>query len=257
MFVSEKIQKPIENELDLFERALEGKDKDAIKLYIKKEFFEEANLYNFLNERLKDLEIKPKRATKFKNFEAMIRSGIKSLAGKDDFRPAMMTAYFCFDRKEIAFTDAHKLVVIPAPDLEFTEDTYFSVDKLKNLVAQNEEDFGNKFPRYYQVIPELADENAFDVDITQRDIDVMRKFVEVCKLLGMKHMKVKIGPTLFDPIKVLEVIDFIKSIDPKWSINFKARTLLNPHVMVSNGYTFLIMPLLYSENDNFFNFVKV
>ena len=157
MFVSQNIQKPIENELDLFERALEGKDKDAIKLYIKKEFFDEANLYNFLNERLKDLEIKPKRATKFKNFEAMIRSGLKYLAGKDYFRPAMMTAYFCFDRKEIAITDAHKMVVIPAPDLEFTEDTYFSVDKLKNLIAQNEEGFGNKFPRYYQVIPELAD----------------------------------------------------------------------------------------------------
>jgi len=252
MFVSQNIQKPIENELDLFERALEGRDKDAIKLYIKKEFFEEENLYNFLNERLKDLEIKPKRATKFKNFEAMIRSGLKSLAGKDEFRPAMMTAYFCFDRKEIAITDAHKMVVILAPDLEFTEDTYFSVDKLKNLIAQNEEDFGNKFPRYYNVIPELSDDNAFDVDITQRDIDVMRKFVEVCKLLGMKHMKVKIGPSLFDPIKVLEVIDFARSIDPKWAINFKARTLSHPHIMVSNGYTFLIMPLLQSEDDKFF-----
>lgn len=253
MFVSENIQKPIENELDLFERALESRDKDAIKLYLKQEGFDEANLYNFLNEKLKDLEIKPKRATKFKNFEAMIRGGIKSLAGKDEFRPAMMTAYFCFERKEIAITDAHKMVVIPAPDLEFTEDTYLSVDKLKNLIAQNEEEFGNKFPRYYQVIPELSDENAFDADITQRDIDVMRKFVEVCKLLGLKHMKIKIGISLFDPIKVLEVIDFARSIDPKWAINFKARTFSNPHIMVSNGYTFLIMPLFQSDGDNIFH----
>ena len=80
----------------------------------------------------------------------------------------------------------------------------------------------------------------------------MRKFVEVSKLLGIKHMKVKIGPSLFDPIKVLDVIDFTKSIDPKWSINFKARTLSHAHIMVSNGYTFLIMPLFKSENDNFF-----
>lgn len=252
MFVSENVQKPIENELDLFARALESRDKDAIKLYLKQESFDEANLYKFLNEKLKDLEIKPKRATKFKNFEAMIRAGIKSLAGKDEFRPAMMTAYFCFDRKEIAITDAHKMVVIPAPDLEFTEDTYLSVDKLKNLIAQNEEEFGNKFPRYYQVIPELSDENAFDVDITQRDIDVIRKFVDVCKLLGLKYMKIKIGLSLFDPIKVLEVIDFARSIDPTWAINFKARTFSNPHIMVSNSYTFLIMPLLQSDGDNIF-----
>ena len=133
MLISESIQKPIENELYLFERALENRDKDAIKLYLKKEHYDEANLHNFLNERLKDLDIKSKKATKFKNFEATIRSGLKSLAGKDEFRPAMMTAYFCFDRKEICFTDAHKLAVIPAPDLQFTQDTYMYVDKLKNL----------------------------------------------------------------------------------------------------------------------------
>ena len=80
----------------------------------------------------------------------------------------------------------------------------------------------------------------------------MLKFVEVCKLLGMKHMKVNIGPSMFNPIKVLEVIDFARSIDPKWAINFKARTLSHPHIMVSNGYTFLIMPLLQSVDDKFF-----
>ena len=44
MFVSENIQKPIENELDLFERALEGRDKDAIKLYLKKESFDDMDM---------------------------------------------------------------------------------------------------------------------------------------------------------------------------------------------------------------------
>jgi hypothetical protein len=209
-------------------------------------------LHTFLNERLKDLDIKPKKATKFKNFEAMIRSGLKSLAGKDDFRPAMMTAYFCFDRKEICFTDAHKMAVIPAPDSEFTQDTYMYVDKLKNLVAQNEEEFGNKFPHYWNVIPELSEENAFDVDFTQRDIDLIRKYVEVCKLLGHKNMKIKVGLSFLNPVKLLEVIDFARSIDPKYAINFKARTQSNAHTMRLNGYTFLVMPLLGSADDNFF-----
>jgi len=252
MLISESIQKPIENELDLFQRALENRDKDAIKLYLKKEYYDEANLHTFLNERLKDLDIKPKKATKFKNFETMIRSGLKSLAGKDDFRPAMMTAYFCFDRKEICFTDAHKMAVIPAPDLEFTEDTYMYVDKLKNLVAQNEEEFGNKFPQYWNVIPELSDENIFDVDFTQRDIDLIRKYVEVCKLLGHKNMKIKVGLSFLNPVKLLEVIDFARSIDPKCAINFKARTQSNGHTMRLNGYTFLVMPLIGSADDNFF-----
>lgn len=252
MLISQNIQKPIENELDLFERALENRDKDAIKLYLKKEHYDEANLHTFLNERLKDLDIKSKKATKFKNFEAMIRSGLKSLAGKDDFRPAMMTAYFCFDRKEICLTDAHKLVVIPASDLQFTQDTYMYVDKLKNLVAQNEEEFGNKFPHYWNVIPELSDENIFDVDFTQRDIDMIRKYVEVCKLLGNKNMKIKVGLSFLNPVKLLEVIDFARSIDPKCAINFKARTWSNAHTMRLNGYTFLVMPLLGSADDNFF-----
>jgi hypothetical protein len=163
-----------------------------------------------------------------------------------------MTAYFCFDRKEICLTDAHKMVVIPAPDSEFTQDTYMYVDKLKNLVAQNEEEFGNKFPQYWNVIPELSDENIFDFDFTQRDIDLIRKYVEVCKLLGHKNMKIKVGLSFLNPVKLLEVIDFARSIDPKCAINFKARTWSNAHTMRLNGYTFLVMPLLGSADDNFF-----
>jgi hypothetical protein len=252
MLISENVQRPIENENDLFERALENRDKDAIKLYLKKEYYDEANLHTFLNERLKALEIKPKKVTKFKNFEDTIRSGLKSLAGKDELRPAMMTAYFCFDRKEICLTDAHKMVVIPALDLEFTEDTYMYVDGLKNLVAQNQEEFGNKFPQYWVVIPETSEQNEFDVDFTQGDIDMIRKYVEVCKLLGHKNMKIKVGVSFLNPVKLLEVIDFARSIEPKVRINFKARTWSSPHTMVSNGYTFLVMPLLGSADDNFF-----
>jgi hypothetical protein len=125
------------------------------------------------------------------------------------------------------------------------------VDKLKNLVAQNEDEFGNKFPHYWNVIPELSDENIFDVDFTQRDIDLIRKYVEVCKLLGHKNMKIKVGLSFLNPVKLLEVIDFARSIDPKWAINFKARTQSNAHTMRLNGYTFLVMPLLGSD-DNFF-----
>lgn len=251
--ITSEVMKPIESEFGLFARAIDKRDIPAIKLYLKKEGFEPENLHKFLNENLKNMTFKAKKYAKFKNFEAMLKFCLKSIVSKDELRPNMCVVHYNAERKELCATDAHKLIVMPPTEETFREDlfsenTFICLDELKNIISYNEEAASYKYPYYWNVIPEISDDCEINFTISDANIERMRRYVDVCKLLGHKLTRVKIGKSFLDPAKLLTMIEFMRSVDPTCVINLKANGIAHAHTMELNGYIMLIMPL-FSDGD--------
>lgn len=247
--VTSEIMKPIESEFGLFARALDKRDIPAIKLYLKKEGFNSENLHKFLNENLKNMTFKAKKYAKFKNFEAMLKFCLKSIVSKDEFRPNMCAVHYNAKRKELCATDAHKLIIIPSTDETFAEDiftenTFIIFDKLKNITSYSEESVYYKYPEYWNIFPENKDNWEIDLTISNENIERMRRYVDVCKLLGHKYTRIKIGNSFLDPAKLLIMVEFMRSVDPTCVINLKAKSIAHVYTMELRGYHMLLMPLM-------------
>jgi hypothetical protein len=240
MFINQK-NHAIHNQDELFHRLIhDEKASLSAKVFIKEHGFDPEEFTTFINQNVNHLNRSNTKFTKFKTLDDVITNGLKKIAGHDPIRPELSKAFYHAERNEICITNLYILAVIPCIYPLFANSMFY-LDKYKNLCAMLESESDRKYPKYYDIIPQ--DDLNIELRIEQSDINIMKSYCDICRIIGHKDLRVEINGIIFNPEYMLNLISFIKGIDPFADIKFYGRNPSSIFLMESNDHKYLIMPI--------------
>jgi hypothetical protein len=173
---------------------------------LKKEFISFSK--DFLISTLEnEIELQKRYKRKLGTFDELIKYLIKNVCSKDQLRPAMCTAFYDKDQKNIVATDALILAALSIKNLpisdkienitSYTGDVYlsnycfnsFKIDKYGDILN---EDLENKYPDYNAIYPEINYLDYPYFSINPLLFNGLKTLNKIAKKLRIKRMAVKL-----------------------------------------------------------------
>ena len=210
-------------------------------------------------------------------FDDLIKYLLKNVCSKDAFRPAMCKVYNDQQKGNLVATDAHILACLPLQNLPISDtldnickenisDVYrvysypensFKLDKYNDLIN---EDLGDKYPDYMQILPKINYLDYPYFSINPYLFNGLKTISKIAKKLKIDVFMIKLNCLEYSAYLNLSLLVRYIDLHQKLYGNYAFLALTRNgydgnqclyNVDITEKYRLLIMPIIKTDEDIF------